>query len=84
MTINGHDSRSATIVPIAKPAGRDRGSDREPAALPKRGRIDARARYRLGLSLRLYYADLLEQPLPERFTQLLDKLTLAPSDEEDA
>lgn len=76
MTSDGHDTRRATDPAIAVPTEPDEGR--------KRGRIDALARQRLGLSLRLYYADIRDQPLPERFTQLLEKLSLPSSDEEDA
>lgn len=76
MTSDGHDTSPSTNLAIAIPA--------EPNEGRKRGRIDALARQRLGLSLRLYYADIRDQPLPERFTQLLEKLSHPSSDEEDA
>lgn len=54
--------------------------DRREAAATKRaalrkGRIDDASRRRLGQNLRLFYASVLEQPLPERFTQLLAELS---------
>ena len=42
-----------------------------------RGRIDAEARQRLGRNLRLLYTSVLDAPLPERFTRLLDDLSAA-------
>jgi hypothetical protein len=36
--------------------------------------LDAETRGRIGRNLRLLYAPVLEQPLPERFSRLLDTL----------
>lgn len=41
---------------------------REPSC---RGKIETEVRQRIGRNLRLLYADLLSEPLPERFTNLL-------------
>ena len=46
----------------------------EPHTAPAQGRIEEAARRRLGHNLRLLYASVLAQPLPERFTRLLDEL----------
>lgn len=54
----------ATSPPPPRPRGR-----------PVRPRLDRAAQARLGQSLRHYYASLTEQPLPERFTQLLEELS---------
>jgi len=37
--------------------------------------LDREARRRIGRNLRLLYADVLNQPLPDRFTALLDSLS---------
>lgn len=37
--------------------------------------LDREARRRIGRNLRLLYADILDQPLPDRFTALLDTLS---------
>ncbi|WP_156648297.1 NepR family anti-sigma factor [Methylobacterium sp. Leaf108] len=39
------------------------------------GPIDAEARHRIGRNLKLLYADVLTQPLPERFETLLADLS---------
>lgn len=41
-------------------------------------RIEDPARRRIGQNLRLLYASVLSQPLPERFTRLLDELSATP------
>lgn len=55
-----------------------------PVPDPARAGIDAVARRRLGLNLRLFYAGVLNEPLPERFTQLLTELSRNSSRKEGA
>lgn len=51
------------------------GEEARPAAFVARSpRIDAEARRRIGRNLRVLYADILNQPLPERFEALLAAL----------
>ncbi|WP_430912562.1 NepR family anti-sigma factor [Methylobacterium sp. sgz302541] len=45
-------------------------------------RLDADARRRIGQGLRLHYASLVAQPLPERFTALLAELAASAKPEE--
>ncbi len=51
------------------------GSERDgPQRRRDRPGLEEVARRRLGRNLRLLYAGVLNQPLPERFTRLLDEL----------
>ena len=65
MTIRDQDppAPAAETVPSGRP-GRQH-----------RARLDAAIRNCLGQNLRLLYAGVLDQPLPERFAQLLDDLS---------
>lgn len=66
------DQRRATPDEAAPAAG----SDASAAAAhgPARNRIDEAARRRLGRDLRLLYASVLNQPLPDRFMRLVEEL----------
>lgn len=74
---DGPGERTASHDP-RKAAGADRA-----AASPRAGQasppLDRESRRRIGRNLRLLYADVLNQPLPDRFTALLDSLS-SPSD----
>lgn len=64
---------------------RNTASERD-TAKPVRAkpRIDAAVRARLGQDLRGFYADMLAQPLPERFAKLLDALADGSRNERDS
>ncbi len=62
------------LVPPKAPGRRPRGGDR---------RLDAETRRRIGRSLRVLYAGLLAQPIPERFEALVAEFA-ARSEEESA
>lgn len=62
--------------PPARPAAETRPpSPPRPRGRTARPRLDRAAQARLGQSLRLYYASLTEQPVPERFTRLLEEMS---------
>jgi hypothetical protein len=94
MTRHARDSGlqgiSATTAPQDGPG--ERTASLDPRAVAVSGRaatpftpgraappLDREARRRIGRNLRLLYADVLNQPLPDRFTALLDSLS-SPSD----
>lgn len=60
--------------PPARP-GAGAHSPQRPRGQPRRPRLDPSAQTQLGRSLRLYYASLTAQPLPARFTRLVEQLS---------
>lgn len=69
---------------MARARNDQRTADAQTRAASRKGRIDDESRRRLGQNLRLFYASVLEQPLPERFTRLLDDLSANAPDASDA
>lgn len=74
MTSDGHDPDTRSIT--------EQAASDEPAPQPLRAGIEGHARRRLGLSLRLYYASVLNQELPDRFRQLIAELPGPSTDSE--
>jgi hypothetical protein len=59
----------------AKTLGQDVTSGEEPSPVGKRGpRVDAKIRAHLGRKLKSAYQSLVDEPVPERFTRLLEEL----------
>lgn len=85
---SGLEGISATTAPQDGPGERTTSRAPRAAAVAEKavarpGRasppLDRESRRRIGRNLRLLYADVLNQPLPDRFTALLDGLS-SPSD----
>lgn len=74
---DGADPPFSAARGAAAVARRESSDRREPSCRREpsyRGEIEAEVRQRIGRNLRLLYADLLSEPLPERFANLVADL----------
>jgi len=73
--------RTASPAPTAAVCAERAARPRSEHASPP---LDRESRRRIGRNLRLLYADILNQPLPDRFTALLDSLSSSSDSREDS
>ena len=59
-------------------AGHPRGDDRPDVPLTRRPGLAPRARARIGVHLRAFYESVVEEPVPDRFRDLIERLGETP------